>query len=219
MSVVRRDGRWRRERLAQARLYLCTDLRVPEGDLADFLDAALRGGVDLVQLRDKEAAPAELVAAAEVFRSAANRHGALFILNDDPEATVTVDADGVHVGQEDMDPGPARSILGPERLIGRSTHSVAQIDRALTEDADYFAIGPVHATPTKSGRAPTGLLPVRHAAVVADRPWFVTGNMAEATIPEARAAGLRGAVVVRALTQSHDPEATARRLSALLEPR
>ena len=214
-----RDGAWRRARLAHSVLYLCTDRRAPQGDLAAFVSAALRGGVDLVQLRDKEGTPDQLVAAGMLLREAAQRHDALFIVNDDPELAVRMDADGVHVGQEDPLPDAARAIVGPQRLVGRSTHAVAEIDRALEEDCDYFAIGPVEATPTKHGRAPVGLEPVRYAAAVADRPWFVTGNMGPATIPPAMSAGMRGAVVVRALTGADDPQGVARHLSTLLRQR
>lgn len=212
-----RSGSWRRERLGRSTLYLCADRRAEQGDLERFLDAALAGGVDLVQLRDKHAGPSELRAAAAVFRAAAARHGALFILNDDPELAVEVDADGVHVGQDDPPPDRARGVVGPERLVGRSTHDVAQIDRALTEDCDTFTVGPVSATPTKEGRPGIGLDPLRHAAIVAgDRPWFVSGAMAVDTAPAVLAAGGRRLVVVRALTQAPDPCAAAAELSALL---
>ena len=159
---MNRDAAWRGARLARSVLYLCTDRRADRGDLDAFVSAALRGGVDLVQLRDKEADPASLVAASAVLREAAQRHGALFIVNDDPELAAEVDADGVHVGQEDAPPARARAVVGRQRLVGRSTHAVDEIDRALGEDCDYFAIGPVEATPTKRGRAPIGLDPVRY---------------------------------------------------------
>lgn len=214
-----RDGTWRRDRLRSARLYLCVDRRATQGDLADLLDAVLAGGVDVVQLRDKDADRPALVDAAAIFRDAAIRHGALFVLNDDPELAAEVDADGVHVGQDDAAYAPARAAVGDERLVGRSTHSVAELERALSEPHDYVAVGPVHATPTKAGRPAVGLGPVAHAATIADRPWFVTGGMAEGTIPEARAAGMRGAVVVRALTEAADPGSVARRLAALLSDR
>jgi thiamine-phosphate pyrophosphorylase len=217
-----RDGRWRRDRLAQARLYLCTDRRAGAGDLQEFLDAVLVAGVDLIQLRDKTAGADELRAAAAVFRAAAQRHGALFILNDDPGLAVEVDADGVHVGQDDATPTVARHLVGPGRLIGRSTHDPAQVDAALTEDCDYFAIGPVHATPTKQGRPGIGLDPVRYAADAAppgtrgSRPWFVTGAMSPDTAPPVLAAGARRLVVVRAITEAADPAAVAARMAAVL---
>lgn len=213
-----RDGAWRRARLAAARLYLCVDRRAEHGDLAGFLDAALAGGVDIVQLRDKSAARDALVAAAAVFAEAARDHEALFVLNDDPELAVAVDADGVHVGQEDPDPAAARAIVGGARLIGRSTHGPAQTDRALGEDCDYFTVGPVEPTPTKEGRPGIGLDPVRHAAAVAgDRPWFVTGGMAPETAPAVLAAGARGVVAVRWLTEAGDPAAAAQALCEALD--
>lgn len=216
--VGQRDSSWRLSRLKAARLYLCSGLRRDRDDLAQFLDAVLVGGVDVVQLREREAPRDELLAAAATFRAAAQRHDALFIVNDDPTLAVEVDADGVHVGQEDPTPEQARAVVGRQRLVGRSTHSVQEIDRALGEDCDYFAVGPVHATPTKAGRSPIGLEPVRHAANSAgDRPWFVTGGMAPATAPAVIAAGGRRLVVVRALTEAHDPGPIASCLAMALD--
>jgi thiamine-phosphate pyrophosphorylase len=215
--VSARDGAWRRRRLRDAVLYLCTDRRVERGDLEGFLDAVLRGGVDIVQLRDKEADEVAVRAAAATFRAAANRHAALFVLNDEPELAAEVGADGVHVGQDDAPPEVARAAVGPQALVGRSTHATGEIDRALAEDCDYFAVGPVHATPTKQGRPPIGLAPLRHAAASAgDRPWFVTGGMAADTAPAVLATGARRLVVVRELTGATDPEARARELATLL---
>jgi thiamine-phosphate pyrophosphorylase len=215
--VNTRDGAWRRRRLRDAVLYLCTDRRAEHGDLEGFLDAVLRGGVDIVQLRDKEADETALRAAAATFRAAANRHAALFVLNDEPELAAEVGADGVHVGQDDAPPALARAAVGSQALVGRSTHATDEVDRALGEDCDYFAVGPVHATPTKQGRAPIGLPPLRHAATSAgDRPWFVTGGMAADTAPAVLATGARRLVVVRALTGATDPEARARELATLL---
>ncbi len=214
-----RDGSWRRARLDAARLYVCVGLRRERSDLDRFLDAALGGGVDIVQLREKEARNAELVAAAASFRAAADEHGALFIVNDDPELAAQVGADGVHVGQEDPAPAVARSVVGADALVGRSTHGPEQFDRALAEDTDYVAIGPVHETPTKAGRPGIGLGPVRHAASVADRPWFVTGGMSAETAPEVLARGAHGIVVVRAVVDAEDPGAAARGLADLLRDR
>lgn len=209
-----RDGAWRRARLATSRLYLCTPLR---DDLAAFLDAVLAAGVDLVQLRDKHATRPVQAGAAATFRDAARAHGALFMLNDDPELAAEVDADGVHVGQDDAPAARARAAVGPQRLVGRSTHSGSQAATALGTDADYLAIGPVHGTPTKAGREPIGLAPVRELATRADRPWFVTGAMAVDTIPEAAAAGGRRFVVVRAITHAGDPPAAVAALRAAID--
>lgn len=212
-----RDGAWRRRRLDDARLYLCVDRRAEQGDLEGLLDGVLAAGVDMVQLRDKAAARHELRAAAAVFRDAADRHGALFVLNDDPALAADVHADGVHVGQEDAPPAEARMVVGADRLVGRSTHCVDQIDRALVEDCDYFSVGPVHATPTKEGRPPIGLGPLRHAAAVAgDRPWFVTGGMAPDTAGAVLATGARRLVAVRAITEAPDPATAAAALAEVL---
>lgn len=208
-----RDGAWRRGRLADARLYLCTDRRAERGDLAEFLDAALAGGVDIVQLRDKDASPSQLLAAAAVFHDAADRHGALFVANDDPELAVAADADGLHVGQEDPPPHAARQTVGRQRLIGRSTHGRDQVDRALVEDCDTFTVGPVSPTPTKQGRPGIGLDAVGHAAAVADRPWFVSGGVTTETVPAILTAGGGRIVVVRALTEVGDPYAAAAALA------
>lgn len=211
-----RDGAWRRRRLDDALLYLCCGRDAGRGDLAGFLDAVLGAGVDIVQLRDKTADREQLLAAGAVFRAAAARHGALFVVNDDPALAVHLDADGVHVGQDDPTPAAARASVGHERLIGRSTHAREEIDRAVGEDCDYVAVGPVHATPTKQGRPPIGLGPLRHAAAVVDRPWFVTGGMSTRTAPEVLATGARRLVVVRAITEADDPAAAVAGLVALL---
>lgn len=211
-----RDGAWRRQRLAASRLYLCTPLRA---DLAAFLDTVLAAGVDVVQLRDKDADEAAQARAAATLRAAAAAHDALFVLNDRPRLAAEVDADGVHVGQDDDSVAAARAAVGAERLVGRSTHSVAQARQALATDADYLGLGPVHATPTKAGRTPIGLDPVRAVAALADRPWFVTGAMDAATIPEVVAAGAHGVVVVRAVTEAAEPAAAVRALRAVLPPR
>lgn len=209
-----RDGAWRQQRLARSRLYLCTPLRA---DLPAFLDGVLAAGVDVVQLRDKHADADALRAAAASFHAAAAAHAALFVLNDDPELAAEVDADGVHVGQEDAPVADARAAVGAERIVGRSTHSREQFAETLATDADYLAIGPVHATPTKEGREPIGLEPVRQAAQMADRPWFVTGAMSAETIPAARQAGARGWVVVRAITDADDPAAAVAELRAVID--
>ena len=211
------NGLQRRARLDDAVLYLCVDRREQQNDLEAFLDAELGAGVDLVQLRDKTATPDELRSASEIFRRAADRAGALFILNDEPDLSVEVGADGVHVGQDDLHPDLARAIVGEEAIVGWSTHAIVEIDAALNTGADYFAVGPVHATPTKQGRPGIGLAPITYAAQVASgRPWFVTGAMSVDTAPQVLAAGAQRLVVVRALTQADDPAAVTRQLADLL---
>jgi len=202
-----------RERLAEARLYLVCDAR-PRA----FLDAALRGGADIVQLRDKTLDDDGLVAAARGFRAAADAHGALFILNDRPDLVAACAADGVHVGQDDGTPAAARALVGPDRIVGRSTHAPAQADAADADpDVDYLAVGPVHATPTKPGRPAAGLDYIAYAARTVGTPWFAIGGLDPVTLPVAVAHGARRAVVVRAITDAADPEAAAAALRAALE--
>ena len=203
-----------RARLQSAHLYLVCDAR-PEA----FLRAALRGGVDIVQLRDKTLDDEGLIAAARVFRSVADEFGALFVLNDRPDLVEACDADGVHVGQDDATPAVARAAVGPERIVGRSTHAPAQADAARWDpDVDYLAVGPVHATPTKPGRPAAGLDYVAWAAQhVRERPWFAIGGLNSSNVHEVVSRGARRIVVVRAITEAADPEAAARGLRAALE--
>jgi thiamine-phosphate pyrophosphorylase len=192
----------RRDRLARARLYLVCDRR-PEA----FLRAALGGGVDIVQLRDKEASDEQVLEAAKVFRRVADEHGALFVVNDRPDLAVAADADGVHVGQDDTPGSEARAAVGADRLVGLSTHSADQI--AAARGVDYVAVGPVYATPTKPGRPAVGLELIRHAAAHAPDPWFAIGGIDRQTVAAVAAAGARRAVVVRAITEAEDPGAVA----------
>ena len=202
-----------RERVADARLYLVCDAR-PRA----FLDAALRGGADLIQLRDKTRSDEGLIEAAKAFRAAADAHGALFILNDRPDLVEACAADGVHVGQDDGSPASARAAVGPERIVGRSTHAPAQADAADADpDVDYMAVGPVHATPTKPGRPAAGLDYVAYAARTVSTPWFAIGGLDVHTLPATIEHGARRAVVVRTITEAADPEAAASELRALLE--
>jgi thiamine-phosphate pyrophosphorylase len=202
-----------RERLADVRLYLVCDARP-----LDWLRAALRGGVDMVQLRDKGLDHTKLVAAAAAFRAAADEAGALFILNDHPELVEACGADGVHVGQEDASSVEARVSVGPDRIVGRSTHAPAQADAAEADpDVDYLAVGPVHATPTKPGRPAAGLEYVQYAARAVSKPWFAIGGLDAGNVGAVVERGARRIVVVRAITGAQDPEAAARALRAALE--
>jgi thiamine-phosphate pyrophosphorylase len=207
----------RKELLQASRLYLVCGARPGGRDPEPVLQAALAGGVDVVQLREKDAPDDEVLRAAEVFRRVATEHEVPFILNDRPDLAVRAGADGVHLGQDDMPVAQAREIVGDELIVGRSTHTPAQVDAANDEAIDYFASGPVHATPTKPGRPAVGLELVRHAAARARHPWFAIGGIDAETIGAAVEAGARRVVVVRAIAEAEDPEAAARGLRAVLE--
>ena len=197
-----------RERLRRARLYLVVDAAAEH-----VLPAALRGGVDMVQLRDKELDDDALLEAAERFRTTCREHDALFWLNDRPDLALAAGADGVHVGQDDLPPAEVREEVGERLLIGLSTHLPAQFDAALESEADQLSVGPVWETPTKPGRPAAGLDYVRHAASRGgDRPWFAIGGIDEANVGEVVDAGARRVVVVLAIRDAADPEAAARRL-------
>ncbi len=204
----------RRARLAGARLYLIAGARPGGRPLRDVLGPALEGGVDLFQLREKDGADDAILAAAAVARELCAAAGALFFVNDRPDLAVAADADGVHVGQDDLPVAAAREIVGADRLVGLSTHSPAQVDAA---DADLIGVGPVHPTPTKLGRPGVGLELVAYAAAHARQPWFAIGGLDEANLDEAIGAGARRAAVVRAVAEADDPRAAARRLRALLD--
>jgi thiamine-phosphate pyrophosphorylase len=193
-----------RARLARSRLYVVSDARREQGDLPEFMDAILRAGVDIVQLREKDAEAGDLIRWGMVFKEAAEAYGALFIVNDRPDVAVALEADGVHLGQDDLPPDVARRILGPDGIIGVSTHSPDQFDAALPE-ADYLCAGPVWETPTKPGRPAAGLDLVRYAAKSGEqRPWFAIGGINEENLPEVVDAGASRIVVVRAVMQEAD---------------
>ncbi|MDT7573625.1 MAG: thiamine-phosphate pyrophosphorylase [Actinomycetota bacterium] len=213
-------GTARRERLAAARLYLCTDARRDRGDLAEFLDAVLAGGVDCVQLREKGLEARDEIALCEVFAAAAARHGALWSVNDRADVASVVQPDVLHLGQDDLPVAAARRLLGNDVLVGRSTHDEVQVRAAALESGvDYFCVGPTWPTPTKPGRPAPGLPLLRLAAEVASpRPWFAIGGIEAGNLDEVLEAGARRVVVVRALTEAADPHAAAsdfaRRLAA-----
>nr|WP_090276115.1 thiamine phosphate synthase [Mycolicibacterium komanii]CRL69263.1 thiamine-phosphate pyrophosphorylase [Mycolicibacterium komanii] len=215
-----------RERLAGASLYLCTDARRERGDLAEFADAALAGGVDLIQLRDKGSpgeqrfGPLEArqeLDALEVLADAARRHDALLAVNDRADIALAAGADVLHLGQDDLPLTVARGIVGPGPVIGRSTHDADQVAGAVAEAVDYFCVGPCWPTPTKPGRPAPGLDLVRHAAQLdTDKPWFAIGGIDADRLPQVLAAGARRIVVVRAITAAEDPRAAAAELKAAL---
>ena len=191
------------------RLYLVLDAAA-----VDAVEPALRGGADLVQLRDKAASDAELTAAAERIGELCRARGVPFVVNDRPDLAVRVGADGVHLGQDDAAVEEVRSRFGDALAIGLSTHSVEQIAAAEASSADYYAVGPVWETPTKPGRPAVGLELVRHAASVASKPWFAIGGIDPSNVGRVAAAGARRVVVVRAIRDAGDPEAAARALLA-----
>jgi thiamine-phosphate pyrophosphorylase len=198
-----------RERVASARLYLVCDARP-----RDWLAAAVRGGVDLVQLRDKSLDDDGLVAAADAFRGL----GAPFILNDRPDLVEACGADGVHVGQDDATPAQARALVGPDRIVGRSTHAPEQADAAEADpEVDYLAVGPVWETPTKAGRPAAGLEYVEHASRTVGKPWFAIGGIDAGNLAAVVERGARRIVVVRAITEAADPERAARDLRSGLD--
>lgn len=206
----------RRARLDRATLYLVCGPRPGGRAPGPFLDAVLGAGVDVVQLRDKAAGDAVLLAAAAAFRAACDRHGALFIVNDRPDLARAAGADGVHVGQDDGSIAAARAAAGPGLLVGRSTHTAAQVDAAHAQGADYLGVGPVHATPTKPGRPAVGLDLVAYAAAAATRPWFAIGGIDPGTAAAAAAAGARRVAVVRAIVDAPDPPAAVREIRSAL---
>ncbi|QKV95461.1 thiamine phosphate synthase [Streptomyces sp. NA02950] len=204
-----------RERLADARLYLCTDARKRQGDLPEFLDAVLASGVDIVQLRDKGMEAAEELDHLAVFAEACRRHGKLLAVNDRADVAHAIDSDVLHLGQGDLPVPAARAILGRDVLIGRSTHAEAEVDAAVAQPGvDYFCTGPCWPTPTKPGRPAPGLSLVRHtAALRPSRPWFAIGGIDASNLDEVLEAGARRIVVVRAITAADDPAEAAASLA------
>jgi thiamine-phosphate pyrophosphorylase len=205
-----RDGAGRRERLAASRLYLCTPIRP---DLAEFADAVLGAGVDLIQLRDKQAEAGPLLEASAVLRAAVERHDALFAINDRADIALAAGADVLHLGQDDLPLTWARRILGEDVLLGRSTHDPAQASKAASEPWDYLVAGPVWATATKPGRPATGTALIEAvAALDQPQPWFAIGGITPDNLHEVTAAGATRIVVVRSITDAPNPATAARAL-------
>jgi thiamine-phosphate pyrophosphorylase len=200
-----------RDRLAGARLYLCTDARRRQGDLPAFLDAVLEAGVDIVQLRDKGMEAGEELEHLAVFAEACARHGRLLAVNDRADVAHAARADVLHLGQGDLPVPAARAILGDDVLIGRSTHAESEAAAAAVQDGvDYFCTGPCWPTPTKPGRHAPGLGLVRYTAALAPgRPWFAIGGIDLGNLDQVLEAGARRVVVVRAITEADDPGAAA----------
>ncbi|GAA5145304.1 thiamine phosphate synthase [Pseudonocardia eucalypti] len=216
------DAQKLRARLDDARLYLCTDARRDRRDLAEFADAALAGGVDILQLRDKSGAALEArdeLALLEVLADACARHGALLAVNDRADVALAAGADVLHLGQDDLPVPVARRILGDDPVIGRSTHASAETIAAAGEPGvDYFCVGPCWPTPTKPGRPAPGIDLIREVTASGTaRPWFAIGGIdREERLDEVLAAGATRIVVVRAITEAEDPTAAARALTTRL---
>ncbi|MBZ9595433.1 MULTISPECIES: thiamine phosphate synthase [Streptomyces] len=207
--------------LSDARLYLCTDARKRQGDLPEFLDAVLAGGVDIVQLRDKGMEAGEELEHLQVFAEAARRHGRLLAVNDRADVAHAIGSDVLHLGQGDIPVPAARAILGGQVLIGRSCHAEDEVAAAAAEPGvDYFCTGPCWPTPTKPGRHAPGLDLVRYAASLEqDRPWFAIGGIDAGNLDEVLDAGATRVVVVRAITEASDPGAAAADLAKRVRAR
>lgn len=210
-------------RLRLARLYLCTDAREKQGDLGSFLQAAFAGGVDIVQIRQKNMKPEAELAALEIARQAATPYQAIVCVNDSAQVAGRFQADMLHLGQADGPSATARRYLHPWALLGRSTHARRQADKAIKDaNVDYFCVGPVYATSTKPDYEPVGLDLVRYAAkkapvaAISSKPWFAIGGISMDNIEDVIAAGARRVCVVRAITQAADPQAAADQLSSRL---
>ncbi len=212
------------EKLAAARLYLCTDARQKHNDLEEFLRAAYSGGVDIVQLRDKTLDTDAEIAALRLLADVAGEHEKLFAVNDRADVAALVGADVFHIGQRDISVAQARSLLGPDVLIGRSTHDLDQARTAWEDpEVDYFCTGPLWETPTKPGRPATGLGFVKDVAALlassptgTGKPWFAIGGIDVSRLPDVLDAGASRIVVVRAVTQAPEPRTAARQLRGLL---
>ena len=201
------------------RLYFVSPVRIKAGVLAEVIPELVSAGVDLVQLREKDMEAGDLLRWGEAVLAACRSAGVPLIVNDRPDVALALEADGVHLGQNDLAASVARRILGPRAIVGRSTHVAEEIDGELASAArlDYIAVGPVQATPTKPGRPGTGLDLVRYAASRVSLPWFVTGGMDSETLPAALEAGARRIVVVRAIKDADDPVEAAAHLRRMLD--
>lgn len=206
----------RRRALSAARLYFICSAQMPDAELSKLVSEAIAGGVSIVQLRDHEAADRRILEAAKLLRSVTAKAGVPFLINDRADIALASGADGVHVGQEDLDPQVVRELVGEEMLIGLSTHSESEIDAAQTSGADYIGVGPVHETPTKQGRPGTGLDLVSYAAQVSELPFFVIGGIDAERAGEVAETGARRIAVVRAIENSADPRLTASTLLAAI---
>ena len=211
MSLAPPDaaGPLRRERLRTARLYFVCDARPHGAEPEGMLHAALGGGADMLELRERELDRSAIERAAATYRRLADTHSALFIVNDDPELARVTRADGVHVGQEDISPAEVRELLGPDAIVGLSTHSEEQVREAQDLPVDYISVGPIWETPTKEGRPATGLELISFAAANSQLPFFAIGGIDVNNAARVVEAGARRLCVVRAIREADDPAAAA----------
>ena len=211
-------GELRRQRLRWARLYFVCEA-LPRGqDPEALLNATMAAGAGMIELRDRGQPRSVIERSGRTFRRLANTYSALFIVNDDPHLALELAADGVHVGQDDIDPSEARRIVGPDAIIGLSTHSRDQIDAAASQPIDYISVGPIWETPTKEGRPPTGLELIETAAETASLPWFAIGGIDPGNGDEVVAAGAKRICVVRAIRDAPDPRGAATALFDAVDP-
>jgi thiamine-phosphate diphosphorylase len=211
-------GELRRQRLRWARLYFVCDALPHGNDPEALLNATMAAGAGMIELRDRDQPKAVVERSGRTFRRLANTYSALFIVNDDPHLAMELGADGVHVGQDDIDPAEARQIMGPDAIIGLSTHSREQIDAATSKPVDYISVGPIWETPTKEGRPATGLELIRAAAEIAPVPWFGIGGIDPSNVDEVVAAGAERICVVRAIRDADDPRTATAALFDAVDP-
>jgi thiamine-phosphate pyrophosphorylase len=211
-------GELRRQRLRWARLYFVCEARPHGRDPEGILNAAMSVGVGMIELREREQPRGAIERSGRTFRRLADTYSALFIVNDDPYLAVELRADGVHVGQEDMPPAEARKVVGPDAIVGLSTHSREQIEAAAEQPVDYISVGPIWQTPTKEGRPATGLELIRTAAEIAQRPWFAIGGIDTANVAEVVEAGAERVCVVRGIRDASDPRSATAELFAAVDP-
>jgi len=211
-------GELRRQRLRWARLYFVCDARPHGRDPEAMLNAAMAGGAGMIELRDRDHPRSVIERSGRTFRRLANTYSALFIVNDDPHLALELRADGVHVGQDDIDPAEARRIMGPDAIIGLSTHSREQIEAAAREPVDYISVGPIWETPTKAGRPATGLELIETAAEIAGSPWFAIGGIDTGNVASVIEAGAERICVVRAIRDAESPRAAADALFGAVDP-
>jgi thiamine-phosphate diphosphorylase len=211
-------GELRRQRLRWARLYFVSEA-LPHGeDPEALLNATMAVGTGMIELRDRDQPRAVIERSGRTFRRLANTYSALFIVNDDPYLAMELGADGVHVGQDDIDPADARRIMGRNAIVGLSTHSREQIEDAGSKPVDYISVGPIWETPTKEGRPATGLELIQAAAEVAPRPWFAIGGIDPSNVDQVVAAGAERLCVVRAIRDAPDPRAATAALFDAVDP-